>query len=141
MPNRPIAAVKLLVALAFGLVASPAFAGFMVFANDTDKTILVQEVVTVNNQTRLGKVMRLFNGEALRDSLNCPNGVRKFSFYDSPTAKVPLLTESFPCPKKDENVVYSIQSDGKGGIKIVPAKVTVNEDAPSILPPSTMKQP
>jgi hypothetical protein len=114
--------------LFFGLIAlavpASASAGWMGFRNDTNLTLVVQEVVVVNKQVRTGKPQRLASGDVIRDSQVCPSGERRFSIYDLRNTKRPLLTDDFACPQGGENVLYTIRIDAKGQLSVESVKTT-----------------
>lgn len=92
-------------------------AGWMGFRNDTNGTIVIQEAVNTGGQTRLGKPQRLFSGEAVRDTpaAGCQ---RRISVFDPTNPNQPIYSGIFACPAANENILYCIKSDGKGGIVI-----------------------
>jgi hypothetical protein len=97
--------------------ADPVSAGWMGFRNDTKETIVIQESVTVNGKPKPGRPQRLFAGEAVRDAQST-GGQRTFSVYDPKNPNQPIYTGNFPCPAANENILYSLKSDGKGGINV-----------------------
>ena len=120
-----------LLGVLFALAGSnSAFAGWMGFRNDTKDTIVVQETITVNGQSKQGKPQRLFTGEAVRDT-QCVGPQRKISIFDPKTPNTPLYTGNVGCPAANENILYVIKSDGKGGITM---EVIKTPSAPIISP-------
>ena len=97
--------------------AAPSFAGWMGFRNDTKDTIVIQETMVVNGLPKVGRPQRLFAAEAVRDA-QCVGGQRKFSVFDPKNPNHPIYTGTFPCPALNENILYSLKSDGKGGITV-----------------------
>jgi hypothetical protein len=97
--------------------ADTANAGWMSFRNDTKDTIVIQETVIVGGQPRPGRPQRLFTGEAVRDT-QFAGPQRRISIFDSKNTNQPIYTGSFPCPAANENLLYSIKTDPKGGITI-----------------------
>jgi hypothetical protein len=109
--------------------AEPALAGWMGFRNDTKDTIVIQEILVVGGKPKAGKPQRLFAGEAVRDT-QCVGAQRKIYIYDTKNPNTPLLTDDFRCPAANENILYVIKSDGKGGITVETVK-TAATVAPS----------
>jgi hypothetical protein len=94
------------------------FAGWMGLKNDMNVTLVVQEIVVVNNQAKAGKPNKLAVGDVLRDTQFTPGGQRRFSIFDAANPNKPIYTGNFTCPKTNENVLYSIKPDGKGGVTV-----------------------
>lgn len=111
---RPVGLLGVLIALTGADTAS---AGWMGFRNDTKETLVIQETFIINGQARLGRPQRLFGGESVRDT-QCAGGQRQISIYDTKDGKQPLYTGSFPCPRANENILYCIKPDGRGGLLI-----------------------
>jgi hypothetical protein len=101
--------------------ASSVFAGWMGFRNDTKETIVIQESIVVNGQLRPGKPQRLFTGEAVRDTQGGV-GQRTINVFDPKKPNQPIFTGNFPVPAPNENILYLLKSDGKGGITIETVK-------------------
>ncbi len=99
------------------LSAGDLFAGWMGFRNDTKKTIIIQEVFAGNPQPRLGRPQKLFAGEAVRDRPAFP-GQRKFNIFDGKNPNQPIYVGTFLNPQPKDNILYSIKSDGKGGVTV-----------------------
>jgi hypothetical protein len=93
------------------------FAGWMGFRNDTKDTIVIQETMTVNGQPKLSQPQKLLVGQAVRDTLNV-GAQRRFSIYDPKNPNVPIYTGNFNCPAANENILYILKPDGKGGITV-----------------------
>jgi hypothetical protein len=86
--------------------------GWMGFRNDTSATLVVQET-----STRSIKPQKIFVNETVRDTP--PAGAqRTFTITDPAKPDKPLYTGRFPAPADNENVLYVIKSDGKGGLTI-----------------------
>ena len=68
----------------FGTVtgAGAADAGWVTFKNDTQKAIVVQEVVIVNGKQMRGKPTKLLAGESFREFQNNP-GVKSYEVFDA----------------------------------------------------------
>lgn len=97
------------------------FAGWMGFRNDTKDTIVIQEIVNIGGQPRLGRPQRLFAGEAVRD-LTPAGGQRRINVFDPNNPSQPIYSADFSCPGATENVLYSIKRDARGGIAIEAVK-------------------
>ena len=89
----------------------------MGFRNDTSNTLVIQEAITEGKTPRFGQLQKLFSSETVRDT---PQGAgqRQFLIFDASKPDKPLYTGSFPTPAKNENILYVIKSDGKGGLTI-----------------------
>jgi hypothetical protein len=108
----------ILLGAAFALIgAESASAGWMGFRNDTKDTIVLQETIIVGGQAKQAKPQRLFTGEAVKET-QWTGVQRKISIFDTKNPNTPLHTANFPCPAANENFLYAIKSDGKGGITI-----------------------
>jgi hypothetical protein len=106
---RPLAFLACLAVLA---VAGRTDAGWMGFRNDTSLTLIVQEA-----GSRPAKPQKIFANETVRDTP--PAGAqRTFSIIDAAHPDKPLYTGKFNTPAANENVLYVIKPDGKGGITI-----------------------
>jgi hypothetical protein len=118
--------------LAAGLliaIAADVNAGWMGFQNETKDTVVVQETIVVNGQQKPGRPQRLNTGEAVRDT-QCQGTQKQIAIYDPKNTKVPLFTGNFACPAANENVLYIIKPDGKGGIMVEPNKMPVRPVTP-----------
>src|SRR5687767_14724223 len=116
----------LLIALPIGLAllaADPAraAAGWMGFRNDTGATLIVQETVS----SRPGRPFKLFANETVRDTPPSLGAVRVYAIYDPAHRDKPLYTGQLRAPNGEENVLYVIKSDGKGGVTIEPLRTPV----------------
>jgi hypothetical protein len=114
---RHFSAVVILTSLL--ILANPGhvFAGWMGFRNDTQMTLIVQESVTTGKSTRAGKRQKIFANETVRDSV-ASSGNRTFTIFDSAKPDKPIYTGSFPSPPGNENFLFVLKSDGKGGLII-----------------------
>jgi hypothetical protein len=92
-------------------------AGWMGFRNDTSGTLVLQEM-----GARPGRPQKIFANEIVRDN-PADGAARKFAIYSADKPDKPLFTGVFPAPADNENVLYVIKSDGKGGLTIEPMKV------------------
>jgi hypothetical protein len=95
-------------------VTGSADAGWMGFRNDTSATLVVQETVAAG---RPGKPQKIFANETVRDTPSA-GAQRTFTISDPAKPDKPLYTGRFPAPAENENVLYVIKSDGKGGLVI-----------------------
>ena len=95
-PTRSrLTAFALAILAAFAFVAS-AEAGWVTVKNDTNKTIVVQEVVTVNGKQVRGKPVKLLAGESFREFQNTP-GIKSYEVFDAANPKTPLWTNQLSC--------------------------------------------
>jgi hypothetical protein len=101
--------------LASLILAGPqrALAGWMGFRNETQATLVIQETTV-----RAGKPQKIYVNETIRDTAPRSGGNRSFAIFDSAKPDKPLFTGSFPCPPENENFLYVLKPDGKGGLKI-----------------------
>jgi len=106
-------------------------AGWMGFRNDTSGTLVLQEM-----GNRPGRPQKIFANETVRDT-PAAGAARKFAIYSADKPETPLFTGVFPAPADNENVLYVIKSDGKGGLVVEPMKV------PAVVPklPAPPKNP
>jgi hypothetical protein len=100
---------------------TPVAAGWMGFRNDTSMTLVVQETVSAG---RSGKSQKIFANETVRDTPSS-GAQRTFTITDAAHPDKPLYTGRFAAPAENENVLYVLKSDGKGGLKIEPVKSPV----------------
>lgn len=114
-----------LLSIAWMFAERTVFAGWMGFRNDTKETIVIQETVVVGGQTRLGRPQRLFAGEAVRDN-PLPGGQRRVNIFDANNPLQPIYSGTLSCPALNENILYCIKSDGKGGLTIEAVKTTAS---------------
>jgi hypothetical protein len=106
--------LRIVAVLAVVAFSGQADAGWMGFRNDTSGTLIIQEVVSTG---RPGKPQKVFANETVRDTP--PAGAqRTFAIYDAGRSDKPLFTGRFPTPADNENVLYVLKSDGKGGVII-----------------------
>jgi hypothetical protein len=115
-----------LVALPVGvalLAADPAraAAGWMGFRNDTAGTLVLQETVA----SRPARPFKLYANETVRDTPPTAGAVRVYAVYDAAHRDKPLYTGQFRAPLGEENVLYVIKPDGKGGVKIETVRTPV----------------
>ena len=94
-----------------------AAAGWMGFRNDTSATLVVQETTSAGGGARPGKPQKIFANETVRETPPA-GGQRTFRIADAAHPDTPLFTGRLASPAANENVLYVIKSDGKGGLTI-----------------------
>jgi hypothetical protein len=99
---------NLLAVTALALAPAAAEAGWLSVRNDTRGTLVVQEIVVVNNQARRGPQRQLFAGEIAVESVTGA-GVKRFIVFDPKQPNVILLNEDVKYTGADQ--VFSIQVD------------------------------
>jgi hypothetical protein len=104
-------------------------AGWMGFRNDMKDTIVIQETLVINGQNKPGRPQRLFTGDAIRDT-QFVGPQRRISIFDLKNTKQPIYTGNFNCPAANENLLYCIKSDGKGGVTIEVIKTPAAPNTP-----------
>ena len=109
---------SLVLAILFAL-AGPADAGWLGFRNDTASTLVIQETGAAG---RPGKPHKVFANETVRDASSA-GPQRTFAIFDPAKPDRPLYTGRFPTPADNENVLYVIKSDGKGGLLVEAVKI------------------
>ena len=92
-------------------------AGTMAFRNDTKSTLILQETVIVNGQSRPGRPQKLFAGEMVRETWNL-GGQRRFTIIYPNRPQQPLYSGSIPASSATENLLYILKPDGRGGVTI-----------------------
>lgn len=119
------------------LVSNPARAdgGWIAFRNDTGTTLVIQEVVSVGTGSRSGKPQKIFANETVRETPPVGGGQRSFTIAETGRPDKPLYTGAFAAPAANENVLYTIKSDGKGGLIIEAIKTPVTTTSKSKVPP------
>jgi hypothetical protein len=123
--------------LVTGEVAS---AGWMGFRNDTSNTLVIQEAITDGKAPRFGRLQKLFSSETVRDTPQ-GTGQRQFLIFDANKPDKPLYTGNFPTPAKNENILYVIKSDGKGGLTVEAMKTPAGGGGAAMVPPSKKEPP
>jgi len=115
------------------LLSAPARAdgGWIAFRNDTGTTLLIQELVSVGTASRSGKPQKIFANETVRETPPIGGGQRSFTISDAGRPDKPLYTGAFAAPAANENVLYTIKSDGKGGLVIEAIKTPVTSTSKS----------
>jgi hypothetical protein len=117
------------------VIGEVASAGWMGFRNDTSNTLVIQEAITDGKAPRFGRLQKLFSSETVRDTPQ-GTGQRQFLIFDATKPDKPLYTGSFPTPAKNENILYVIKSDGKGGLTIEALKTPAGGGAAPAVPPA-----
>jgi hypothetical protein len=90
-------------------------AGWMGFRNDTQTTLIIQETAPAGKS---GKPQKLYTNETIRDMQSGAGGQRTFTIADAAHPDKPLYTGVFTCPATNENVLFVLKVDGKGGVVI-----------------------
>lgn len=119
----------LLTPLVFLAGAARAESGWMGFRNDTNLTLIVQETAPAGSNTRPGKPQKIFANETVRETPPA-GGQRTFTIKDAARPEKPLFTGRLPNPAANENVLYVIKSDGKGGLTVEPVSSPVASSKP-----------
>jgi hypothetical protein len=109
--------------------------GWMAFRNDTGTTLVIQEKVIVGTASRSGKPQKIFANETVRETPPVGGGQRSFTISESGRPDKPLYTGAFPAPAANENVLYTIKSDGKGGLVVEAIRTPVVSTSNSKVPP------
>lgn len=107
-------------------VPAMARAGWMGFRNDTSATLVIQETLTVGTSSRQGKPQKIFSTETVRDTPASSVTHRSFTISDSAHPDKPLFTGRLPCPATNENVLYVLKLDGKGGLIVEAVKSPIH---------------
>ena len=119
--------IRAIVFAAVALLASAgsADAGWVTIKNDTTKTLVVQESVTVDGKVKLGTAVRLLPGETVREFRATP-AVKTVVVCDCAKAGVALFRGDLNIT--DDCQTFSIASDGKTTtVKAVKAVVVVKK--------------
>ena len=104
-------------ALAF---VGSAEAGWVTIKNDTNKAIVVQEVVIVNGKQVRGKPVKLGAGESFREFQNTP-GVKNYEIYDSTNPNTPVWSNQLNCKADKQSFSVGIVN-GRVGVSPVTEK-------------------
>ena len=115
----------ILAILVMGEFAS-AQAGWMGFRNDTTKTIVVQELVPTSSGSKPGLSQKIFANETVRDSSTRSGQKRTFSVFDASKPDKAIYTGQFSVPNEDENILFILKSDGRGGIIVEVVRTTIS---------------
>src|SRR3954447_9106111 len=99
-----------LLAFALAVVAALAFAGaadagWVTFKNDSNKAIVVQEVVIVNGKQVRGKPTKLLAGESFREFQNTP-GVKSYEILDAGNPPAAIWSGTLGC--KNDSQSFSV---------------------------------
>jgi hypothetical protein len=89
---------------------NPANAGWVTIKNDTNKTIVLQDTITVDGTTKRGTPIRLLPGETVREFRATP-GVKTVVVCECGKPGVALYRGELKCP--EENQSFSICIEGK----------------------------
>ena len=81
------------------------------------------------SSTRPGKPQKIFANETVRETPPA-GGQRTFTITDTAHPEKPLFTGRLPHPAANENVLYVIKSDGKGGLTVEPVSSPVASSKP-----------
>jgi hypothetical protein len=109
--------------------------GWIGFRNDTGTTLVIQETVAVGTGSRSGKPQKIFANETVRETPPTGGGQRSFTITDPGRPDKPLYTGLFPAPATNENVLYAIKTDGKGGLIIEAIKTPAASTSKTKPPP------
>jgi hypothetical protein len=104
--------------------ADVVLAGWMGYKNETNDAIVIQETIVVNGQQKPGRPQRLEAGQSTRDT-QCQGTQKQISIFNPKNPNTALFTGNLACPGVNENILYIIRSDGKGGITLQPVKAPV----------------
>jgi hypothetical protein len=99
---------SLVVALTAALSGGHAEAAWLTIRNDTNQELVIQEFVTVNGQPKLGRVIKLQPGEAIRENKHVA-GTRGIRVFDPARPKTPLLIGTLKWEKDD--VTFTLKPD------------------------------
>lgn len=101
-----------------GAFVSAADAGWVTIKNDTNKAIVVQEVIVVNGKQMRGKPMKLLAGESFREFQTTP-GVKTYEVYDATNPNASIWNGNLSC--KNDTQSFSVTAvQGKVGVIQVP---------------------
>jgi len=101
-------------------------AGWMGFRNDTAKTIIVQELVPTSSGSKPGLSQKIFANETVRDSSTRSGVKRTFTICEASKPDKAIYTGQFSVPSEDENVLFILKSDGRGGIMVEVVRHTLS---------------
>ncbi|MBP3954978.1 hypothetical protein J8F10_06745 [Gemmata sp. G18] len=94
--------------------ASAADAGWVTIKNDTNKAVVVQEVVTVNGKLVRGKPIKLLAGESFREFQSVA-GVKSYEIVDAANTKTSIWSGNLNC--KSDTQSFSVATfQGKVGV-------------------------
>lgn len=112
-----------LFAFAAALFATTAFvsaadAGWMTIKNDTNKAVVVQEVIVVNGKQMRGKPTKLLAGESFREFQTTP-GVKTYEVFDAANPNAAVWSGNLSC-KNDTQSFAVTTVQGKVGVVSLP---------------------
>lgn len=110
MCRAPRFRVAALAAVALLASAGAADAGWVTIKNDTTKTLVLQETVTIDGKVKLGTAVRLLPGETVREFRATP-AVKTVVVCDCAKAGVALFRGDLNIT--DDTQTFSITTDGK----------------------------
>lgn len=93
-------------------------AGWMGFRNDTQTTLVIQETVPTGGAGRAGKPQKIYSNETIRDTPPTSVGQRTFTIKDAANPDKVLYSGALNCPTANENVLFVLKIDSKGGLVI-----------------------
>ena len=97
---------------------SAADAGWVTIKNDTNKAIVVQEVVIVNGKQVRGKPTKLLAGESFREFQNMA-GIKSYEILDAANTNTSLWSGNLNCKANSQSFsVTTVQ--GKVGVFQIP---------------------
>lgn len=113
-PRLVAFALAALAALAFVAAAE---AGWVTIKNDTNKAVVVQEVVTVNGKQVRGRPVKLNAGESFREFQNTA-GIKNYEVYDAANPNAPpLWSNKLDCKSDKQSFSVGIAN---GRVAVVP---------------------
>ena len=114
-----------LIAFALALAGALVFvgvadAGWVTLKNDTNKAIVVQEVVIVNGKQVRGKPVKLGVGESFREFQNTP-GIKNYEIYDAANPNAaPVWSNQLNCKGDKQTFSVSFNKAGRVAVDQVP---------------------
>ena len=111
IPNQPRIFAFVLALVAMAASAPAADAGWVLIRNDSNKTITVQEVVSVNGRVYHGKPVKLTAGESFREYQNTP-AARAYEVLDAGSSNSRLWYGQLPCHADTQSFAITA-SNGK----------------------------
>ena len=117
-PVRPKLFAFAAAALLCAVSARDANAGWVTIKNDTNKPIVVQEVVLLNGRAVRGKPIKLLPGESFREFKNVP-AENSYEVYDFAKPTPPIWMGKLNC--KADSQSFAVQTvQGKIGVVSIP---------------------
>ncbi len=105
-------------ALATVAFVSVTDAGWVTIKNDTNKAIVVQEVITVNMKQVRGKPTKLLAGESFREFQNAA-GVKSYEVLDAANKNTSLWNGNLNCKADSQSFSVTVVQ-GKVGVFQIP---------------------